>query len=268
MADGEKMELNLLTLGDSAVGKTCLLLRYSDDTFEKHFMTTIGIDFKSKELTLEDSEGVSRDVQLRIWDTAGQERFRTITTSYIRGADGVLLVYDITDPNTFSSMRYWVEQIKKGGGEALDMVLVGAKADLLDNEQYMKKLHDKVGCVAVVPPARCDSPAPLACAPARALTDPSRALASSASTSTFFSSTQGDKYVTTEEGQALAEEFNVPFFETSAKTNKNVDAAFLALANATLKTKLRREEQDMAGSGGSGSVGVSSGGGKAKAKCC
>lgn len=81
-------------------------------------------------------------------------------------------------------------------------------------------------------------------------------------------STQGDKYVTTEEGQALAEEFNVPFFETSAKTNKNVDAAFLALANATLKTKLRREEQDMAGSGGSGAVGVSSGGGKPKGKCC
>ena len=111
---GEKTELNLLTLGDSAVGKTCLLLRYSDDTFEKHFMTTIGIDFKSKELTLDDGEGGQKEVQLRIWDTAGQERFRTITTSYIRGADGVLLVYDITDPNTFSSMRYWVEQIKKG----------------------------------------------------------------------------------------------------------------------------------------------------------
>lgn len=107
------------------VGKTCLLLRYANDSFSPTFITTIGIDFKIKNITLE-GKRIKLQVKItwkihykisiftlcKIWDTAGQERFRTITTSYFRGAQGILLVYDVTDRATFQSIRNWVAQIQ------------------------------------------------------------------------------------------------------------------------------------------------------------
>ncbi|KAF6030687.1 RAB10 [Bugula neritina] len=81
----------LLLIGDSGVGKTCLLFRFSDDAFNTTFISTIGIDFKIKTVDLG-----GKKIKLQIWDTAGQERFHTITTSYYRGAMGIILVYDIT----------------------------------------------------------------------------------------------------------------------------------------------------------------------------
>jgi small GTP-binding protein len=84
----------------------CLLLRYAYDSFSPTFITTIGIDFKIKRVEIDDHL-----VKLQIWDTAGQERFRTITVSYFKGAHGIVLVYDITDRDTFDSIRHWVEQI-------------------------------------------------------------------------------------------------------------------------------------------------------------
>src|SRR5438552_15887916 len=80
------------------VGKSCLLLRFSDDSFTPSFITTIGIDFKIRTIDLD-----GKRVKLQIWDTAGQERFRTITTAYYRGAMGILLVYDVTDERSFGS---------------------------------------------------------------------------------------------------------------------------------------------------------------------
>ena len=116
------------------VGKTCLLLRYANDSFSPTFITTIGIDFKIKNIQL-DGKRIKLQVRClifsmrclltnpfshhshfhrlhQIWDTAGQERFRTITTSYFRGAQGILLVYDVTDRNSFISIRNWVAQIQ------------------------------------------------------------------------------------------------------------------------------------------------------------
>jgi Ras-related protein Rab-8A len=83
------------------------LLRYANDSFSPTFITTIGIDFKIKNIQLD-----GKRIKLQIWDTAGQERFRTITTSYFRGAQGILLVYDVTDRQTFTSIRNWVAQIQ------------------------------------------------------------------------------------------------------------------------------------------------------------
>ena len=97
--------VKLLLIGDSGVGKSCLLLRFSDDQFTNSFITTIGIDFKVKTVELE-----SKRVKLQIWDTAGQERFRTITSAYYRGAMGILLTYDICDLRSF-------ENVKKLDGE-------------------------------------------------------------------------------------------------------------------------------------------------------
>lgn len=84
------------------VGKSCLLLRYSDDSFTSSFITTIGIDFKIKSILCGESK-----VKLQIWDTAGQERFRTITTAYYRGAMGILMVYDVSDEESFTNVRNW-----------------------------------------------------------------------------------------------------------------------------------------------------------------
>lgn len=91
-------QIKLLLIGDSGVGKSCCLLRFSEDSFTPSFITTIGIDFKIRTIELD-----GKRVKLQIWDTAGQERFRTITTAYYRGAMGILLVYDVTDERSFTS---------------------------------------------------------------------------------------------------------------------------------------------------------------------
>ena len=91
-------QIKLLLIGDSGVGKSCCLLRFSEDSFTPSFITTIGIDFKIRTIDLD-----GKRVKLQIWDTAGQERFRTITTAYYRGAMGILLVYDVTDERSFGS---------------------------------------------------------------------------------------------------------------------------------------------------------------------
>ena len=138
----------------SGVGKSCLLLRFSDDQFPTSFITTIGIDFKIRTLELE-----GKRVKLQIWDTAGQERFRTITTAYYRGAMGILLVYDVTDLNSFENIRQWMRNIEQYASDGINKVLVGNKCDMDESKR-------------AVPTSR---------------------------------------------GQALADEFGIRFFETSAK---------------------------------------------------
>jgi small GTP-binding protein len=97
-----------LLIGDSGVGKSCCLLRFSEDSFTPSFITTIGIDFKIRTIELD-----GKRVKLQIWDTAGQERFRTITTAYYRGAMGILLVYDVTDERSFESKSSFLVQENK-----------------------------------------------------------------------------------------------------------------------------------------------------------
>ncbi|EGB07234.1 GTPase [Aureococcus anophagefferens] len=118
------LQIKLLMIGDSAVGKTSLLLRYANDTFSSTFITTIGIDFKIKTINLD-----GKRVKLQIWDTAGQEQFRTITRSYFRGAQGIVLVYDITDRGTFNSVRSWMAQINEHADGQVNKILVGNKCD-------------------------------------------------------------------------------------------------------------------------------------------
>ncbi|CAM9501247.1 unnamed protein product [Scytosiphon promiscuus] len=124
------MQIKLLMIGDSGVGKTCLLLRYANDSFSQTFITTIGIDFKIKNIDLD-----SKRIKLQIWDTAGQERFRTITTSYFRGAQGILLVYDVTDKKSFNSIRNWVAQIQQHADVAVNKILIGNKCDMDEDRE-------------------------------------------------------------------------------------------------------------------------------------
>ncbi|KAL6042523.1 GTP-binding protein ypt1 [Balamuthia mandrillaris] len=115
----------ILMVGDSGVGKSSLLLRFTEDTFSENFISTIGVDFKIRTVNLE-----GKTVKMQIWDTAGQERFRTITSSYYRGAHGVILVYDVTDQVSFNNARQWLTEIERYACGQVVKLLVGNKSDL------------------------------------------------------------------------------------------------------------------------------------------
>lgn len=134
----------LLIIGNSSVGKTSFLFRYCDDSFTSAFVSTVGIDFKVKTVFRGDKR-----VKLQIWDTAGQERYRTITTAYYRGAMGFILMYDITNEESFNSVQDWCTQIKTYSWENAQVVLVGNKCDM-DDERVVsiergRQLADQLG---------------------------------------------------------------------------------------------------------------------------
>ena len=119
----------LLLIGDAGVGKSSILLRFTDDTFDDHLQSTIGVDFKVKMINTPDG----KTVKVSIWDTAGQERFRTLTSSYYRGAHGIILTYDVTRRETFENLSQWLEEVDvytPGGGKDVVKLLVGNKVDL------------------------------------------------------------------------------------------------------------------------------------------
>ncbi|KAI8047529.1 rab-type small GTP-binding protein [Gilbertella persicaria] len=126
--------IKLLLIGDSGVGKSCLLLRFSDDSFTPSFITTIGIDFKIRTIELD-----GKRIKLQIWDTAGQERFRTITTAYYRGAMGILLVYDVTDERSFGNVRNWFSNIEQHASEGVNKILIGNKCDMEEKRVISKE---------------------------------------------------------------------------------------------------------------------------------
>ncbi|KAH0487368.1 MAG: hypothetical protein KVP17_001899 [Porospora cf. gigantea B] len=115
----------LLVIGDSGVGKSCVLLRFADDTFMDSYISTIGVDFKIRTIKLDDSV-----VKLSIWDTAGQERFKTITSSYYRGSHGIMVVYDVTDRDSFEHVHNWMKEIDNYAASDVTKFLVGNKCDL------------------------------------------------------------------------------------------------------------------------------------------
>ena len=113
----------LLIIGDSGVGKTSLLMRFADGLFPETYTSTIGVDVKSRVVDLN-----GKRVKLQLWDTAGQERFRTITSSYYRGSQGIIVVYDVSDQESFDSVQHWLAEISENGGDYCRL-LVGNKSD-------------------------------------------------------------------------------------------------------------------------------------------
>ena len=163
----------ILTIGESGVGKTCILRRFVENKFLKNHLATIGIDFKTKTLNINNQE-----IKLKIWDTAGQERFRNITTQYYKGADGIVLIYDVTDDASFEKIRDWMEQILSNTKrEDIGLVLLGNKCDM----------------------------------------EP--------------------RAVSEEQGNKMAEELNVSYFETSALTGQGINEAFNELTRDIMKRK-------------------------------
>lgn len=115
----------IVLIGDCGTGKTCVVQRFKNGTFLERHGNTIGVDFSMKTVMVD-----GKKVKLQIWDTAGQERFRTITQSYYRSANGVIIVYDITKRSSFLSVGKWVEEVRRYSGSSILVALVGNKADL------------------------------------------------------------------------------------------------------------------------------------------
>ena len=171
----------ILVLGDTSVGKSCLLLRFCDNSFQEAHLTTIGLDFRLKTINLKDD----RKVKIQIWDTAGEDRFRSITRNYYKGAKGILLIFDVTDKETFTHVRDWIERIHEESPEGITICLVGNKIDM--NES---------------------------------------------------------RVISNEEGKKIADEFKIPYFETSAKSNIGVEEVFTYLVKEvdTIYMKEHKEE--------------------------
>lgn len=133
----------LVLIGDSGVGKSCLLLRFADDNFTDSYISTIGVDFRFRTVTID-----SKVVKLQIWDTAGQERFRTITSAYYRGADGIIMVYDVTSAESFDHVEEWLSEVDRYANENTVKLLVGNKADLVEkrevSEETAQRFADKL----------------------------------------------------------------------------------------------------------------------------
>mmetsp|Transcript_6216 Transcript_6216/g.5338 ORF Transcript_6216/g.5338 Transcript_6216/m.5338 type:complete len:220 (+) Transcript_6216:23-682(+) len=126
-ADAPEYEylFKLLLIGNSGVGKSCILMRYADNSFTENFFNTIGVDFKIKTIALNDQV-----IKMQIWDTAGQDRFRTLTSTYYRGAHGIIIVYDVTNRDSFDNVRQWLQEIDNFASESVNKLLIGNKCDL------------------------------------------------------------------------------------------------------------------------------------------
>ena len=119
------IKLKIMVLGESMVGKTCLITRYTNDKFGGRYLCTVGIDFQKKKI-----EKNNKKILLQIWDTAGQERFRNVTKNYFHASQGFILAYDINNKESFEKVQYWVEEIKSNAEEKIKCILIGTKCDL------------------------------------------------------------------------------------------------------------------------------------------
>ena len=121
----------MLIVGESGVGKSCLLIRFTEGIFIENYISTIGVDFKIRTIKQD-----NKTIKLQIWDTAGQERFRAITKSYYHGSHGIVIVYDISDRKTFDKIPDWMEQIKQSDdNEDSCKILIGNKCDLASSRE-------------------------------------------------------------------------------------------------------------------------------------
>lgn len=123
-----------IIIGDTGVGKSCLLLQFTDKRFRPVHDLTIGVEFGARMVNIEGTQ-----IKLQIWDTAGQESFRSITRSYYRGAAGALLVYDITRRETFDHLTRWLEEARQHGNKNMTIMLIGNKSDLNGRRQVQKE---------------------------------------------------------------------------------------------------------------------------------
>lgn len=133
------MKCQILLIGDSGIGKTCILRRFADDKFDPNYILTIGVDFKVKTIEIN-----GKSVLVQVWDTAGQERFNTITKNFYHRADAVMLVYDITDAKSFKNISQWMHNIDENAKDTIVKTLIGNKCDLKDKRVISRDLGEEM----------------------------------------------------------------------------------------------------------------------------
>ena len=138
--DDLSWKINLFTLGNSSVGKSSFILRYIKDTFKTTYLATIGIDFMIKTIKLPSG----KNAKICFYDTAGQEQYKSISFNLIKGADGILLMYDISNKESFDSISGWIESIKEVKGNDFPIELIGNKCDLSDERVVQKEEGKKI----------------------------------------------------------------------------------------------------------------------------
>ena len=130
----------VLLLGDSTVGKTCFLMKYTDKTFQDIHMATIGLDYRLRSMKLKSG----KSIKLQIWDTAGQDRFRAITKNYYKGSHGIILIYDITNTQSFENVKTWVNQIREEASSNVIIYIAGNKVDMEDERKVDREDGEKL----------------------------------------------------------------------------------------------------------------------------
>ena len=123
----------IVLIGDTCVGKSCILVRFSDDLFEDNYITTIGVDFRFKTMVVK-----NKTAKIQIWDTAGQERYRSITTAYYRGAAAIIICFDSTNKESFNNLNNWIDEIGKYTDKDVDKLILMNKCDLKKERQIDK----------------------------------------------------------------------------------------------------------------------------------
>ena len=136
----EECVYKILLLGDSSVGKTCLLLRYTEWSFQDIHMVTIGLDYRLKSMKLKSG----KDIKLQIWDTAGQDRFRALTKNYYKGSHGILLIYDVTNVQSLENVKTWVTQIREEASKDVIIYIVANKIDMEDGRLISKEKGEEL----------------------------------------------------------------------------------------------------------------------------
>ena len=145
MSDNSKITYKIIIIGDSAVGKTCIFKKITSNTFNEKSISTIGMDRRTLFFTIKDSKGSDLEIEVQLWDTAGQERFRSITATYYKSSQGLLLMYDITKRETFSNVENWIENVNDSLGNNNDylIVLMGNKLDLVKDKPEARDVTEE-----------------------------------------------------------------------------------------------------------------------------
>jgi small GTP-binding protein len=262
MAQEYDYVFKLVLIGDSGVGKSCLLLRFADDTYTESHISTIGVDFKIRTIQLD-----GKTIKLQIWDTAGQERFRTITSSYYRGAHGIIVVYDTTDSETFEHVKTWLHEIERYASENVNKLLVGNKSDLTTKRQVESDAAKEFADSASIPFLETSAKN------ATNVEDAFMTMAGEikkrmASQPSMADAGGAKKVVDFTTAKEFADSLSIPFLETSAKNATNVEQAFMTMA---AEIKNRTGPATVAGNEGKVTISGKSTtqiGGKSGGGCC
>ena len=131
---------NIRIIGDSTVGKTSILNRFTNDFFSTNYASTVGVDYFFKDEIIND-----RRIRIKIWDTVGQERYRSLTTSFFRNAQGIILTFDVTNKNTFDSLKFWIESLQNSLGSlnVIQILIIGNKIDMKYKREVTFEEADK-----------------------------------------------------------------------------------------------------------------------------